>query len=208
MLETLLILVPLMALAAASPGPDVLFILTKSMGQDRMAGVVAACGIACGLVIHVGAVVFGLSSLFLVAPYLLTVIKWLGAAYLLYLAYGILMSKGGAVDLAPNARRNYLKIFRQGFLTNLLNPKAIIFFTAIIPQFVDVADLAAHPLETIFIPVSMVVTAFSVHLTMALCASQAARFIVVKQESLWLKIQKYLLAGLFGLFAVKLATSE
>jgi threonine/homoserine/homoserine lactone efflux protein len=122
------------------PGPDSLLIMTRSATQGWRAGSAAALGIGTGTFVHIFAAALGLSAILATSAAAFTVVKLLGAAYILYLAVGMLLSKRGAGDaatppaLAPLPLR---RIYAQGILTNVLNPKVALFFLAFVPQFID-----------------------------------------------------------------------
>lgn len=123
------------------PGPDMLFLLGRTIAQGRAAGLCAAFGINLGAYVHLVAAVTGLSALVLASATAFTVIKWLGAAYLIYLGWGAWHSKGSIAIGRPDARKSALhRIFWQGFLSDVLNPKVALFYVALLPQFVSVQD--------------------------------------------------------------------
>jgi len=121
------------------PGPAVLYITSRSIGLGRAAGLVSAMGIAVGTLFHVAAATLGLSALLVSSASAFQLVKYAGAAYLIYL--GIRTLRGGdAATLDPTGERRSLRnIFGQGVLVNLLNPKTALFFLAFLPQFVDPA---------------------------------------------------------------------
>jgi threonine/homoserine/homoserine lactone efflux protein len=122
----------------ATPGPDMLLIASRSVGQGQHAGFVTLAGVQAGTYCHALAAAFGLSQLFIAVPLAYDIVRYAGAAYLLYLAFGLFRSRGP--DLMPEmgARAYGLRqIFWQGLLTNLLNPKMALFVLALFPQFVD-----------------------------------------------------------------------
>ncbi len=123
------------------PGPDSLLIMTRSATQDWRAGSAAALGIGAGTFVHILAAALGLSALLATSAAAFTVVKLAGAAYILYMAFGLLRSKrrgsGGKAAAPATAPLPYRKIFAQGFLTNVLNPKVALFFLAFVPQFID-----------------------------------------------------------------------
>jgi threonine/homoserine/homoserine lactone efflux protein len=121
------------------PGPAVLYITSRSVGLGRAAGLVSAMGIAVGTMFHVAAATLGLSALLVSSAAAFKLVKYGGAAYLIYL--GIRTLRGGdATTLNPSHERRSLRsIFGQGVLVNLLNPKTALFFLAFLPQFVDPA---------------------------------------------------------------------
>ncbi|MFI8235054.1 LysE family translocator [Streptomyces sp. NPDC085900] len=120
-----------------TPGPDMMFIVAMGGRGGPRTGVLAAAGVACAMFVHTVAAALGLSALFLSLPALYHALRWAGAAYLLYLAVkafrdrGLVVEEGGAAE--PGRRR----AFWQGAVTNLLNPKVILFNVAFLPQFVD-----------------------------------------------------------------------
>ncbi len=121
------------------PGPDSLLIMTRSATQGWRAGCAAALGIGAGTMVHILAAALGMSALLATSATAFTVVKLVGAAYILYMAFGLLKSKkkdGASAPLALPALP-YRKIFAQGFLTNVLNPKVALFFLAFVPQFIS-----------------------------------------------------------------------
>ena len=119
-----------------TPGPDMLLIASRSISQGRAAGFLTLAGIMLGSYLHCLAAALGLSQLLLSVPAAYDVIRWAGCAYLLFLAWQTLRSQG--MDFSPSAtlqKRSALRIFTEGFLTNLLNPKVMLFMLALFPQF-------------------------------------------------------------------------
>lgn len=204
MLETVLILIPVIALGSITPGPDILYILSKTVGQSLFAGLCAALGIATGLIFHVTAVSFGLAQLFQYTPSLFLAVKFLGALYLLYLAWCVLKADVEAVKLKTNKKADLLKIFRQGFLINVLNPKVMLFFAAIVPQFVDLSNLSGNFMDFLMVLVTILLSGFLAQMTLAFVTYKASNLVVLNVNNKWRKIQNYSLAGLFSFFAVKL----
>ncbi|GIH89850.1 LysE family translocator [Planobispora siamensis] len=121
------------------PGPAVVYIVTRSVAQGRSAGMVSVLGIHLGSLVHVAAAALGVSALLAASATAFTIVKYLGAAYLIWLGVRKLMSHrngGEAVD-PPVATRS--RMFWEGFVVNVLNPKTAIFFLAFLPQFTDPA---------------------------------------------------------------------
>jgi threonine/homoserine/homoserine lactone efflux protein len=121
------------------PGPDSLLIMTRSATQGWRAGVAAVLGICTGTMVHVLAAAVGLSAILATSATAFTVVKYAGAAYIIYMAIGLLRSKRSAAAAPTLAPLPYRKVFAQGLLTNVLNPKVAIFFLAFVPQFIDAA---------------------------------------------------------------------
>ena len=121
----------------ATPGPDMLLIASRSASQGRASGLATYAGIAAGTYCHALAAALGLSQLFLAAPIAYDIVRYAGAAYLAYLAWKAFRSDGPAfAPVAGLPRYSRSRIFRQGLLTNLLNPKMALFVLALFPQFV------------------------------------------------------------------------
>src|SRR6266550_3320565 len=116
----------------ATPGPDMLLIASRSVSQGRSAGFASLAGIQAGTYCHALAAAFGLSQLFLAVPLAYDVVRYIGAAYLLYLAWKAFRSQGTAFDPSSGLPRYpAAQMFRQGLLTNLLNPKMALFVLAL-----------------------------------------------------------------------------
>ena len=121
-----------------TPGPDTMYILARSIAQGMRAGALSAMGIGCGVLIHTAFAAFGLSALLATSASAFHVVKLAGAAYLIYLGIRALRASG-KLATPEVAATSPGRIFRQGVLTNALNPKVAIFFLAFLPQFVDPA---------------------------------------------------------------------
>lgn len=138
-LSTLLIFAVAALAVTATPGPDMMLIPSRSAAQGRGAGLATWAGIAVGTYCHALAAALGLSQLFLAVPIAYDVVRYVGAAYLLYLALNAFASKEKSEDRTQvgRASQSAIIMFRQGVLTNLLNPKMAIFVLALFPQFVS-----------------------------------------------------------------------
>ena len=119
------------------PGPAVIYILTRSVSQGRTAGMVSAVGVNLGSAIHVVAAVAGLSLLLASSAYAFTIVKWLGVAYLAWIGVQTLLTDDTEFTSPEMDRQSLRRIFTQGVLVNVLNPKVAIFFLAFLPQFID-----------------------------------------------------------------------
>ena len=120
-----------------SPGPDVLYIVTNALKSGVRAGIVAALGIVSGCFVHVFAAAISVGALLATSVTAFTVLKWIGAAYLLWMGIRLLLSKATSLDLRTGSTEvNLWRVYRQGFLTNALNPKVALFFLAFVPQFI------------------------------------------------------------------------
>ena len=122
-----------------TPGQDTFFILGRSLSGGRAAGVAAALGISTGTVVHTIAAALGLSALLATSPFAFMAVKFAGAAYLIFIGLRALLSRASSLpgEQAPSEIDGRRSAFRQGVLTNLLNPKVALFFLALMPQFID-----------------------------------------------------------------------
>jgi threonine/homoserine/homoserine lactone efflux protein len=122
-----------------TPGNDMLYVIARSSGQGTKAGVISALGIGVGCIVHILAAVIGLSALIAQSATAFDIIKYVGAAYLVYLGAKSLLSKKHSIKIDHTLEQlSYKKIFWQGFITNVLNPKVALFFLAFLPQFINI----------------------------------------------------------------------
>jgi threonine/homoserine/homoserine lactone efflux protein len=133
----------------AIPGPAVLYVVGRSIDQGRTAGLASVLGITTGTIVHITAATVGLSSLVLASRVAFDAVRYAGAAYLVLLGVRRLLTRGGEEAAAGRAPRTLRRLYTQGFVVNLLNPKTIVFVFAFIPQFVDVG--AGHVWLQIFL---------------------------------------------------------
>src|SRR5581483_9437995 len=121
-----------------TPGNDMLYVASRSISQGPKAGIVSALGVFCGCFVHIFAAVFGLSLIIAQSAWLFNLVKFAGAGYLVYLGIRSLLSKPVTGRMEQSTvKSNGWKVFRQGVITNALNPKVAIFFLSFLPQFVD-----------------------------------------------------------------------
>ena len=123
-----------------TPGPAVLYIVARSMNQGRMAGIASVLGVETANFFHAFAAALGLSAILLSSALAFNVVKYLGAAYLIYLGARKIMSKEDEAKTELNRHENLSRIYTQGFVVNLFNPKTALFFFAFLPQFVNTSN--------------------------------------------------------------------
>ena len=142
-----LTLIAVFSIAVISPGPDFVIAVRNSVIYSKRAGVFTALGFGLGVLVHVTYTIFGISAIIAKSILLFNIIKWAGAAYLIYIGFHALRSKGmgqkivenATAEISPHAPLSDIKALRSGFLTNLLNPKATLFFLAIFSQIINPA---------------------------------------------------------------------
>ncbi len=190
-----------------TPGADTLYIVGRSTLQGRKAGAVAALGIGAGCLVHTFAAALGLSAILATSAAAFAVVKWVGAAYLVWLGVGLLRA-GGRSARAPDAaclgQAGPAKVFLQGLLTNVLNPKVALFFLAFLPQFID----AAAPNKALaFVALGLIfnVNGTLWNLLVATMAASAGSRLGGGPAAAWLR---RIAGGLFVYLGVRLALAE
>jgi threonine/homoserine/homoserine lactone efflux protein len=141
-MTTLPVFLTAMFLLNITPGPDMLYVLARATGQGRAAGLASAFGIGAGCFFHIFAVAFGLAELLRTVPLAYNAVRYAGAAYLIYLGARTLLARStgaGPVTVRP---ASLARVFAQGVITNVLNPKVALFFLAFLPQFIDARSSA------------------------------------------------------------------
>lgn len=193
-----------------TPGPDVLYIVTHSLRSRARAGIIAGLGITAGCFVHIFAAAVGVSALLATSAMAFTVLKWMGAAYLLWIGVKILFSRRPQLttDLraaaASEPQRPLKAIFIGGFWTNVLNPKVAIFFLAFVPQFIA-PDAASPALAFALLGVLFNLNAIPVNTGWALVAAWMAKRDAVQRGMHWLDRA----AGVMFIgFGIKLALTD
>jgi threonine/homoserine/homoserine lactone efflux protein len=193
-----------------TPGPDVLYIVTNALRAGARAGLVAGLGITAGCFVHVFAAALGVGALLATSATAFTVLKIVGAAYLLWMGVKILLAKAPAQEpdiaalAASQPTRGLWAVFRGGFLTNVLNPKVALFFLAFVPQFIA-PDGGDKTLAFVLLGVLFNLNSLPVNAGWALAAAWMARSGVVRKGMRWLdKVAACMFIG----FGLKLAFTE
>jgi threonine/homoserine/homoserine lactone efflux protein len=190
-------------LLVVTPGPDTLFIASRSLAQGPGAGFTALAGISVGAVVHSTAAALGLAGLFVIAPSLYEVVRWVGIAYLLWLAWGSLKPAAATAEGAPDIRRdNLATVFRQAMMTNLLNPKVILFFGAFLPQFTDPAK-GPFGLQLFLLGMVIIIINSAWMIGVIYLAGTAGQWIARRPRLR--QVQRWVLGGTLGAVAVWLA---
>ncbi|MEU2758998.1 MULTISPECIES: LysE family translocator [unclassified Streptomyces] len=187
-----------------TPGPNMIYLVSRSITQGRRAGVVSLGGVAVGFLVYLVATNLGLSAVFLAVPELYVAVKLAGAGYLAHLAWTALRP-GGVPVFAPremphdSARR----LFAMGLMTNLLNPKIAIMYLSLIPQFISL-EAGDVLLQGFLLGSVQIVVALTVNLGIVLAAGSIAVFLARRPS--WLRAQRCLMGTALGLLAVSVAT--
>ena len=190
----------------ATPGPDMLLIASRSVSQGKTSGFATLAGIQVGTYCHALAAALGLSQLFLVVPVAYDVVRYAGAAYLLYLAWQAFRSSGAILTPVAGGRRYPIGVvFRQGLLTNLLNPKMALFVLALFPQFVD-PNAGSVAVQILLLATVLNLIGILVNGAVILTASGLGRAFSARTR--WRRAPQILLGTVFAGLAVKLAFDD
>ena len=189
-----------------TPGPDTMYILGRSATHGRRGGTVAALGIGAGCFVHILAVALGLSAVIAASATAFTLIKWVGAVYLIYVGIALLRTRPEIVAPLPAQRAATLRtVFLQGFLTNVLNPKVALFFLAFLPQFIA-PDAPSKTTAFLFLGLIFNCNGTLWNLLVAWSAAAVAKQLRgTNHVALWLNRT---VGALFVYFGVKLGTSS
>jgi threonine/homoserine/homoserine lactone efflux protein len=186
-----------------TPGPNMIYLVSRSITQGRRAGMISLGGVALGFMAYLLAANLGLSVVFLAVPELYVAVKLAGAAYLAYLAWNALKPGGISVfdpqDVPHDSPR---RLFTMGLMTNLLNPKIAIMYLSLIPQFIDL-NKGHVLLQGIILGSFQIVVSIAVNMTIVLAAGTIAVFL--SRRPSWLKVQRYMMGTVLGALAVSLA---
>lgn len=135
--ETIITFFTTSLLLALAPGPDNIFVLTLSILRGRLAGIIVILGLCTGLIIHSSAVALGVAVIFQISTVAFSLLKLIGAGYLVYLAWQAFRAAAKKIQSNSDEEVNYWKLYNRGIIMNITNPKVSIFFLAFLPQFVD-----------------------------------------------------------------------
>ena len=190
-------------LMVLTPGPNMIYVLSRSVCQGRRAGFVSLLGVVAGFLVHVFAAAIGLTAVFMTVPLAYELLKWAGAAYLLWLAWQSLRPGASSpFEPQPLPADSPRKLFAMGFVTNLLNPKIAVFYLSVFPQFVA-PERGSVFLQSITLGFTQIVVSFSINSLIVLFG--AALAVWFSQHRLWLVVQRYVMGFVLGALAVRLA---
>lgn len=189
-----------------TPGPNMVYCVSRSLSQGRSAGLISLGGVLLGFVVHLVAASVGLTALLLAVPIAFDAIRLAGAAYLLWLAWEALRP-GGRTPFQPRQMDadSPAKLFRMGFITNLLNPKVAMFYLAFFPQFLH-PEQGSVLLQSLQLGTIQILVSGGVNALLVLGAARIAD--VLARRRIWLAVQRYLMGGVLGFLAVRMALLE
>ena len=189
---------------ALTPGPNMIYLISRSICQGRVAGLISLGGVALGFVVYMFCAAFGITALLLAVPFAYDTLRFGGALYLLYLAWQAVKPGGRSPfqvrDLPVDSPR---KLFTMGFITNLLNPKIAVLYLSLLPQFVDPQHGSVLG-QSLMFGVIQIVLSISVNSTVAMTAGSIAVFLARKPT--WLVVQRWMMGTVLAGLAVRMAT--
>ncbi|AZB17848.1 LysE family translocator [Chryseobacterium indologenes] len=192
---------------AISPGPNMIYLISKSITQGKKSGFISLTGVICGFIFHIIMVSFGLTAVLLAVPFAYTVLKTAGTIYLLYLAYQAIKPKSRnifEVDHTGTHDRPK-KLFTVGFLTNVLNPKVAVFYLSFFPQFIKPGYGSVFT-QSLELGIVQVILSFTVNFIIVLTAAKVATFF--SNNPVWIRVQKWFMASVLTYLAIKMAFSK
>ncbi|WCT56135.1 LysE family translocator [Paenibacillus kyungheensis] len=187
-----------------APGPNMIYLISRSVTQGRVAGVISLFGVVLAFVVYIVATMMGLSALFLTVPVLYTMIKWAGAVYLLWLAWKAIRPGSDRNILEPQALtiESPKKLFMMGFMTNLLNPKAAVLYVSLLPQFID-PTRGSVLMQSATLGLIQISISFIINLLIVLVASQVVSWF--GKRPIWLRVQRWVMASVLTALAARMA---
>ncbi|SFA99383.1 Threonine/homoserine/homoserine lactone efflux protein [Pseudomonas sp. NFIX10] len=205
-LPDLLIFAAAALLMVLTPGPNMIYLISRSICQGRKAGVTSLLGVVAGFFVHMFAAAAGLTAVFLAVPMAYEVLKWAGALYLLWLAWQAVKpgarSPFEAQQLPADSTR---KLITMGFLTSALNPKIAVFYLSVFPQFIS-PEHGSLFTQSIILGLTQISVSFSVNLLIALFAAGIASWFVHNPR--WLAVQRYFMGFVLGALALRLMLEQ
>ncbi|MEW7281227.1 LysE family translocator [Aquimarina sp. 2201CG1-2-11] len=189
-----------------SPGPNMIYLISRSLSQGKHAGILSLLGIMCGFLFHILMVSFGLTAIFFAIPYAFVVVKFLGVGYLLYLAYNSIKS-GNKIFETHQSLKSYrpVKLFNIGLMTNILNPKMAVFYLSFFPQFIK-PENGSILSQSFQLGIVQIMISFTINLLIVISAAKMATWF--SKKPIWLSIQKWFMASVLTGLAVKMAFTK
>lgn len=189
-----------------SPGPNMIYLISRSIAQGRKAGIISLLGVMLGFGVYLIASMLGLIAIFNTVPIIYTAMKWAGAAYLFWLAWKMI-KPGSTTILEPTAlpMEKPKKLFLMGFITNLLNPKIAVLYISLLPQFQN-PEKGSLLAQGAILGLTQILISFTVNLLIVLTASKIASWF--GKRPTWLKAQRWIMSGVLAGLAVKLAVQR
>ncbi|MCE4553482.1 LysE family translocator [Roseateles cellulosilyticus] len=193
-------------LMAVTPGPNMIYLISRALCQGRKAGVLSWLGVVLGFGLHMVCAALGLTALFLAVPLGYEVLKFAGGLYLLWLAWQALRPGARSpFEPRPMAMERPARLFAMGLLTSVLNPKVAMFYLSVLPQFVVAKDGAVLA-QSLMLGATQVGIGASVNLAVTLFAAGMVRWFA--RHRVWLAVQRHLMGVVLGALAIRLISQQ
>ncbi|WP_298967474.1 LysE family translocator [uncultured Methylobacterium sp.] len=187
-----------------TPGPNMIYLISRSISQGRGAGLISLGGVALGFVVYMLLAAFGITALLFAVPYAYDALRLAGAGYLLWLAWQALRPGGRSPFQVRDLHRDRpAKLFAMGFVTNLLNPKIAMLYLALLPQFID-PERGSVLVQSLVLGGVQIVISVGVNGCIAVTAGSLAAFLGTRPT--WLRVQRWLMGTVLAGLAVRMAT--
>ncbi len=191
---------------ALTPGPNMAYMVSRSLCQERRAGYVSLAGVVLGFLIYMLSAAVGLSALLLAVPLAYDLLRWGGAAYLAYLAWQAVRPGGHSpFEVRTLPAESDRRLFLTGLFTNLLNPKIAIFYVSMLPQFIDPQGASVLG-QSVLLGCVQIGVSMSVHLTLISLAGRVAA--LLQHRPGFVRLQRWLMATVLGGMALHLAADS
>ncbi|MDN3557495.1 LysE family translocator [Halomonas maura] len=187
-----------------TPGPNMIYLISRSICQGRMAGLISLSGVALGFVFYMLCAAFGITAIVLAIPYAYDALRIGGALYLLWLAWQAVRPGGGSpFQVRQLPKDSHARLFCMGFVTNLLNPKIAIMYLALLPQFIE-PQYGSVLAQSLMLGTFQIVISVGVNALIVVIAGAIASFLAGRP--VWIAAQRWVMAGLLTSLAYRMAT--
>jgi threonine/homoserine/homoserine lactone efflux protein len=186
-----------------SPGPNMMYLVSRSICQGSRAGLVSLAGVALGFVVWMLLAVFGITAMLTAVPYAYDALRIAGAIYLAWLAWNTLKPEGRSPfqvrELLPDSPR---RLFAMGLVTNLLNPKAAVLYLSLLPQFID-PSRGSVLAQGLTLGVTQIAISMTVNASLIFAAGRVAAFLIRRPR--WAIVQRWIMGSVLGMLAARMA---
>jgi threonine/homoserine/homoserine lactone efflux protein len=190
-----------------TPGPNMIYLISRSITQGKTSGIISLFGVICGFLFHITMVAFGLTAILFAIPFTFTILKIAGALYLLYMAYNsVKPGSEGVFETQKNLEHDKpTKLFTMGLFTSILNPKVAVFYLSLFPQFIR-PEAGSITLQCFQLGLTQMAISFTINFLIIISAAKMALWFA--KNPTWVKTQKWIMASILTGLAVKMALTK
>jgi threonine/homoserine/homoserine lactone efflux protein len=206
-IQELLLFILAALILVITPGPNMIYLISRSITQGREAGLISLAGIISGFLFHVTMVSVGLTAVLFTIPYAYGVLKTLGVIYLLYLAFQAVSPKNqGIFEARKDLKEDKpVKLFSMGFFTSVLNPKIAVFYLSFFPQFIK-PEFGSVFTQSLQLGLTQMCVSFTVNFLIVISAAKMSLWF--SENPYWIKVQKWFMASVLTGLAVRMAMDK